>query len=293
MLNNQLQSDDEKKHLFKDFNDVINLFLKEGESIELKHPQKENAGISIHEKVVRKVFRRLVLRSAQLSLLTHLAKESFTNLQSDLKDKPLTTWISEPKSSTDNKHFQSKDDSIDYRAYKHAITDLFVEKALTYLEEKADDYSRFGRRAYYVGLTTIFLRICIAAFQYLIPQSNLPSTWEEIIKHFIAAFTFYSFIVLVAVGLWRFGRAILDQAERLLERRHALRQGRLFVHLHDGDMSIDEMEKAFNRNVSQSNAFGNMATGAKVPWEVVLSEAIKVGAEVVKATKKKQNAQTK
>jgi len=86
---------------------------------------------------------------------------------------------------------------------------------------------------------------------------------------------------------------MLDQAERLLERRHALRQGRLFVHLHNGDLTIDDMEKAFQWNVTQPNAFSHMSTDAKAPWGVVTSELIKAGAEVAKTASTEKEKSTK
>ena len=102
------------------------------------------------------------------------------------------------------------------------------------------------------------------------------------VTHFISAFTFYGFIVIAAVGLWRVGRAMLDQAERLLGKRHALRQGRLFLHLQNKDLTIENMEKAFNWNMSDLNAFSHMLTEAKAPWGSILAEVIKASADVTK-----------
>lgn len=107
--------------------------------------------------------------------------------------------------------------------------------------------------------------------------------WIELLAGFTRAFTFYGFIVLLAVTLWRFGRAMLDQAERLHDRRHALRQGRLFVHLREGVLTIEEMERAFAWNISQANAFANILTEARAPWGSALSDLFKAVPDLVKA----------
>lgn len=110
--------------------------------------------------------------------------------------------------------------------------------------------------------------------------------WFNMASSFARSFTFYGFIVLAAVTLWRFGRAMLDQSERLHDRRHALRQGRLFVHLRDGQLSAEELAHAFAWNIQQPNAFANMPTEAKAPWggafadlSRFLSETSKDGSE--------------
>ena len=274
----------EMNELNLDLEGAIKVLLEAGKEAELKDSTKSKFGT--HEKVARKVFRRLLLRNAQLSLLTELTQRHFSSKQEfDEQDK--SEQVAEKQNKTDK--LQNKNNDPGLHAYKHAITDLFVEKALTYLEEKADYYSMFGRMAYYLGLGVITCGIGIAAFQYFNYSINIESfknqTWGEIITRFILAFTFYGFIVLAAVGLWRFGRAMLDQAERLLERRHALRQGRLFVHLHDGEMSIEDMEKAFNWNVNKPNAFSDMNTEAKAPWGTAVTEVVKGSTEVAKAAK--------
>lgn len=86
----------------------------------------------------------------------------------------------------------------------------------------------------------------------------------------------------------------MDQAERLHDRRHALRQGRLFVHLRDGVLTVDEMDRAFAWNIQQPNAFGEMPTDAKAPWGSaiadlgkVLPEAVKAGADAARGSKSK------
>ena len=233
----------------------------------------------------------------------------------------------------------SKAISPQLRAYRLAVTDLFVEKALGYLEKQAKGYAFGGKIAYFFALAVVIFGTLFAFTQMLginigrpdnsafikelesqtkgpldlvsshllqpgIKQRQavvLMSTdsvltfdqkamllyhvpfWQYGLLAFTRAFTAYGMLVLIAVGLWRFGKAMLDQAERLMERRHALRQGRLFVHLNDGQLTIDQMDKAFNWNVSQTNAFAQLLTEAQAPWGTVAKETVRATPEIIKA----------
>ena len=162
------------------------------------------------------------------------------------------------------------------RAYRLAVTDLFVEKALAYLESHAAGYKTKGQRAYVASFIVIAFGMCLSVYAMLMQQGTYSHSWLELLSSFMRGFTAYGMIVLTAVALWRYGKAMLDQAERLLERRHALRQGRLFVHLNKGQLSISEMENAFNWNVSQNNAFGNMATDSQAPLGALAKDLSRV-----------------
>lgn len=89
-------------------------------------------------------------------------------------------------------------------------------------------------------------------------------------------------IVLVGVSLIRYGKVLLEQAEQLYERRHALRQGRLFVHLNDGKLTLEEMEATFNWNVSGKNAFSHLPTESQAPWGSVFHQITHKLPEIVK-----------
>lgn len=194
------------------------------------------------------------------------------------------------------------------RGYKLATTDLFVEKAIAYLEVEYDKYFRIGKRFVYFGNFFIFVGMVISGYIFLVPHINMMfspqpqpdkystlkfimqhlfthAEWLELVRIFISGFTFYGFIVLFSVGCWRVGRAMLDQAERLKEKRHSLRQGRLFIHLNNGIVTVEQLEKAFDWNVSKNNAFGNIQTEASAPWGGVLKEALKAIPEIFRRTK--------
>lgn len=175
------------------------------------------------------------------------------------------------------------------RAYNLAVTDLFVEKALAYLNRKARIYNRHGFILMSISFLFILYGIYLAnngvdALQKnpISNDSNILIVWAEMIKGFIKSFTLYGLIILISVYGYRMSKALFDQAERIKDRRHALRQGRLFVHLNGGQLSIDEMEKAFNWNVTQDNAFSHFNPDAQAPWGNVLKEMLKTIRETSK-----------
>lgn len=106
--------------------------------------------------------------------------------------------------------------------------------------------------------------------------------WINFLRGFVRAFTAYGLIVLTAVILARGARACLDQRERLLTKRHSLRQGRLYLHLTGGRVTVEDLERAFNWNHEQHNAFTHMPTDAKAPWGNVAEEIVKIVPELVK-----------
>lgn len=128
------------------------------------------------------------------------------------------------------------------------------------------------------------------------PIQTPTERWIDLLGKFIRGFTFYGLLVLAAVRVWGFSKAMLDQAERLFERRHAVRQGKLYVHLKGGEIkTIEEMEKAFGWNLEQPNAFAGIATDAKAPWGAVfatLPELVKTLPELAKNLKEQAKKDT-
>ncbi len=285
-----------------------------------------------HEEVAIRVYERLRLRNAQLRELEEQAHGYIVNkdmkaASEKLDNKgflssilmPLSDFIT--KISSDKKHISDSKPatSVGARAYHLASTDLFVEKAMTYLEDRAETYKKSGHRNIRVGQfiygAGAFLALLILAnfqiirnegnpyFGFIDPflishiedskeKNNLTekittttelnrkiTTLEKYENHttdgfssFAKSFSALGMIVLLGVSFTRYGKVMLDQAERLLERRHALRQGRLFVHLNDGKLDINEMEKAFNWNVAGANSFSHLPTESQAPWGSVIKE---------------------
>lgn len=160
------------------------------------------------------------------------------------------------------------------QSYHIATTDLFVEKAIAYLEHDYENYMKVGNKRILLGYIITIVGI-ITSLLFMIDKdlcdgaSSLATcprfTYEEILSKTLKGISFYAMLVTLAVALWRSGKANLQQAERLRERRHALRQGRLFVHLKDGALTIDELDKAFNWNAHKENGFDTMSAEANAP----------------------------
>ncbi|MBF0274402.1 MAG: hypothetical protein HQK84_04130 [Nitrospinae bacterium] len=299
-------------------------------------------GLHPHERLVKRVLRRLTLRYAQLDNLERARRDLFpeNDFKKNVKEiYPQGNIYGEETASSSTK-FPNPNSS-----YKLAVTDLFVEKALAFLEANSRKYKVLGSLAYLCGVIGIVFAVFISfdsinnkkteenffnkttvmgdVESYFFPEiptndetkggkknKNLNVTeigkrlkeinadqlsflktivWYDFFLIFVKYFTFYGFIVIFSVCSWRFGRAMLDQAERIEDKRHALRQGRLMMHLMD-DVDLSVLEQAFQWNASHENAFGNMATDAKAPWGAVLSETNKNLLEMMKLIKKDKSA---
>lgn len=186
------------------------------------------------------------------------------------------------------------------RSYRLATTDLFVEKAIVYLEEDYNKYIVNGIRLFTFAFVIMLIGIIASWYSFFILPTNDKSgglqfliallhgnqiITSDFVSAFAKGFTFYGFLVLLAVACSGLGKAMMDQAERLRERRHSLRQGRLYIHLSNGEVTIEEIEKAFDWNVSKGNAFANIKVEASAPWGGVIKEALKAIPEIVKRSK--------
>lgn len=156
---------EENKPNNKKTNPIFNIkkWLKQSKTEDLE---------KLHEKISADVFRRLRLRNAQLRELEEQARSYLVNNELNFK--------------TTNSDKDNNSSSFGIRAYHLAVTDLFVEKAIAYLEERANEYKikgekmiRNGQRAYIFG--------AILAFLSVIPiqiENNRPFNIQEFnIKH--------------------------------------------------------------------------------------------------------------
>lgn len=208
--------------------------------------------------------------------------------------------------------YRSSNSEKHERAYRLAVTDLFVEKAIAYLEVDYGTYIRNGKALFTLGFFTIIIGIVLSfvstftdlsisllksaghegladSLSEVNKMAASKETWQEFASLFVRTFTLFGFLVIFTVYCWRLGKAMMDQAERLRERRHSLRQGRLFIHLNNGKVSAEELEKAFDWNVSKGNAFANIPTETSAPWGSVIKDAIKAIPEIFKRTKSSAN----
>lgn len=190
----------------------------------------------------------------------------------------------------------SKEDIAGTVRYRLAVADLFVEKAQYHLERRAERYEYLGVGMYGAATVLFASGAALAVYRmmtYEIVIVKSPGDPKlDLLARFILSFTAYGLIVSTAVVLARGARACLDQRERLLAKRHSLRQGRLYLHLTGGHLSIEEMERAFNWNHSQTNAFTQMLTDTKAPFGALSEELVKIVPDLVKTGVEAANGAT-
>lgn len=255
-----------------------------------------------NDDITLKVFRRLKLRYGILDSMSDDAKivsgklcqtdsTSFSTIMNSVKNLFKTNeYIN--KQSNHSKHKRQENISTDKRRlYKLVTTDLFVEKALSYLNRKARKYERYSALLF-IFIISLFVLAIGCAFYSIhntdfgnFDKKDIAVMWAQISIVFIKNFTFYGLIIIVMSFLYRMIRSLYDQAERIKDRRHALRQGRLYVHLKGGEVDIEEMKEAFNWNTTQPNAFSDFNPDAQAPFGALLKEAFTTIREGVKSIK--------
>lgn len=152
--------------------------------------------------------------------------------------------------------------------------DLFVEKAQIKLTDRARTSFYWG--AIFLTLTLTMLTVGFGliytqAYGQLLPKlTGVQNTFAPYVaaEHFVRIFALGA-LVLGAVYLFAsLGRAFLHEGTALLNRRHAVRLGRLFVYLKFGSvaepdelrelrnsLSVRDIEEAFGWNLQASTAF--------------------------------------
>lgn len=139
--------------------------------------------------------------------------------------------------------------------YRLAVSNVFVEKAQYHLEERAKSYRVWGVLLYGSALSLFAVGAVIAICKFVnherLAGAGIP-TREQILQVFLLASTAYGFLVLTGVACARGAQACFDQRERLLAKRHSLRQGRLYLQLKGGNVTIEELDRAFNWNYDRN-----------------------------------------
>lgn len=261
------------------------------------------------EGIDRDAFAQLRIRTDAQSFAEAQAVGEPSKSGEDVSDGRGTSKKSVAESNEAHLTAGTVHDSIESVAHRLAMTDLFVEKAQWHLEERANSYSRWGAILYTLALLVLLgsaffssyrlassdsVRAAITTMeerdgdpqtnQAILPDDKLAHEWVDLLRSFILSFTAYGFWVLLAVVLNRGARACMDQRERLLAKRHALRQGRLMIHLGGWETSVADMEKAFGWNRYEINAFTSAETEAKAPWGSAIEHLNKTAQELARST---------
>src|SRR3989338_698250 len=78
-------------------------------------------------------------------------------------------------------------------------------------------------------------------------------------------------VIASAMFLMHLARALFHEATILFNRRHALRFGRLFIYLKEGEISLEDLEKAFKWNDEFSTAFKDIRIDPVAPRTAIQS----------------------
>ncbi|GAB6035831.1 hypothetical protein JCM15519_03900 [Fundidesulfovibrio butyratiphilus] len=345
-----------------------NLWSSTGSLSDIKSYFRDNE----HDVVIKKVFRRLLLRHSILTKVELLTKQhqvysalsekfkygilnnsAFSDgdelsgdgtHNNDGKQQSINQGDATEINATPNTHIDKDSDERkkqtssdpflllpwDVRAYNLAVTDLFVEKALTYLAQAERWYKRAGQSCclfaiFVMVIGTLFAMSALVpekfrdvavyiALEHIISETDTPgggsSVKKDVVDYiknvqnselyskkatesrlsfayaFVKSFTGYGMIVGLVVALFKLGKTLLEQYEIIAERRHALRQGRLFVHLNNGKLSISELVSAFNWNSSYENAFSSFHYDAQAPMGKLSKDLVSSFTEVSKTLAK-------
>ncbi len=143
--------------------------------------------------------------------------------------------------------------------YLLASVDKFVDEAQGILTIRAATYHVFGATSFVASLAVLHLAGLLAwdalhdiPIAFLVGGAN--------VTHYLIFRIFSSLAVAAAVyavvkGLISYGASFFHEATRLLDRRHALRFGRLYMYLKQEKFSFEEMEGAFQWHRESQTVF--------------------------------------
>jgi len=178
------------------------------------------------------------------------------------------------------------------------VTDLFVEKDIQILSRRSDELKASGNFYFKISISFFIFGTFIAFGQMIhqIVSNNVgPLGWSELLQLTAKPFIAYGLLVLTAVALWKQSKAMLDQAERILEKRRANRVLRMFIYLHKGEIEIDELETILKWGTVDSNAFTAMVAEGKAPMGVLMSDLLahnnKLMSDIMKRNSSAENKQ--
>ena len=162
------------------------------------------------------------------------------------------------------------------------VTDLFVEKDILMLEQRADKLQNQANTLFKLVISIFSITAMLAIYQMLSYKPKLLE-WEIMVVIFIKSFTAYGLLILVGATSWKHSKAKHDQAERLYAKRRHNRQLRIFLHLNKGTISQKDMLSFIKQGKDENNAFENIPAEAKAPWGNVISDLLKTQASIIKS----------
>jgi hypothetical protein len=141
------------------------------------------------------------------------------------------------------------------RADRLAATDVFVEKAQGILTSRSRKLFASGAACALLA-TSVLLAGAVALYKAPQPAGNIEAAAATLVILRNAAIG--AFIAGGAGFLIYLSRALFHESTVLLNRRHALRFGRLYVYLCPDAVTIDTLERAFKWTGEFATAFRDM-----------------------------------
>jgi hypothetical protein len=172
----------------------------------------------------------------------------------------------------------------DRTVYLLACVDKFAQEAHEVLTSKAKAYFIGGISCLVATLGTLHLAGLLAMNTYQITFASLNnSKWPT---HFVVIRVFSSLALAAAVyavvkTFLSYSSAFFHEATRLLDRRHALRFGRLYMYLRREEYSFEQMEKTFEWHRETRTVFQGISA-TKIA-DSTLNQAMKTVAELSRA----------
>lgn len=146
--------------------------------------------------------------------------------------------------------------------YLLTSVDKFVDEAQDVLTARARVYFAFGAAAFFGVIATLHVAF-IFAKQALDDAKTMTGRLEHPTHHvalrIFAALAVAAAIFGVVKALVWFGRSFFHEATRLLDRRHALRFGRLYMYLRGEQFQFKEMQEAFQWHMESRTVFQDIS----------------------------------
>jgi hypothetical protein len=166
-----------------------------------------------------------------------------------------------------------------------ATTDLFIEKAQDHLTYRA-------RRKYaFAGVCGVLALSVLVAFFYFSspiwrivdPRIYNGTDWPAVVIFIIQKLLLSGIVFAIIYFLVALSRAFLHEATLLLNRRHALRFGRLIVYLSKGGVDAKTLIDAFGWNLESTTAF--LRVNPEVMTKGILTQTIEGAERLTKAAR--------
>jgi len=285
-------------------------------SIKDNIPRNDNT--KIDDELIKSIYDDLMLHSwidkKEIEKNKYLSKEESDisiirkwwnnkkNYKKEKKWKDIGEEIFERKTLTFAAALDLQNKNIN-NPFKLAATDVFVEKAQRFLTTRA-------RNLLISGILASILAISILVFvgkeifdKKIFGEFGL-TEGKEFSNYLLTIIIVKStsagaFVIAAVYFLISLSRALFHEATVLYNRRHALRFGRLYVYMRNGDVGFDDLEKAFKWNDEFTSAFKDIQADkiTKTVWMKILetpAETIKSFMDMLKQNKDiKKNSKKK